>query len=111
MTKTFDNPRRLGWIRFWQVYFGLDVALNILALVLFVKSSYHFGFQDYIDYSEVICSGVIFWLIYQRKRVTRYVVPVVTILFVVVNFIGSYSFAGGSFDFLFFLDPFIWLRM
>ncbi|MDR3135993.1 MAG: putative ABC transporter permease [Coriobacteriales bacterium] len=108
--KVYDNPKHLGFIRFWQVYFGLDIAVNILALVLFVKSSYHFDFEDYVDFSEVVCYGILFWLIYQRKRITKYVVLIVSAVVLGVSFVG-YSLLKGQPDFDFLLNPFVWVRV
>ncbi|MDR2672956.1 MAG: putative ABC transporter permease [Coriobacteriales bacterium] len=110
MAKTFDNPKKLGWLRFWQVYYGLIITVNILSLVLFVKASYQFDFEDYVDFSEVIGYGILFWLIVQRKRVTKYVVLVMTVLVLGTSFVG-YSINAGEPDWKYFLGLFVWIRI
>jgi uncharacterized membrane protein len=110
VAKKFNNPKKLGLIRFWQVYFSLIMVFNILALVLFVKSDYQFDVNDIIDFAEVILYGVICWLIYQRKKATRVVVIAVSLFAILASFVAE-AVQSGRLDIVYFSDEHMQLNI
>lgn len=67
----FSSPTRLGFLRVIQVYILLTILSTILQLTTLIKGSYVLGAYEIIDMLVVVLSGVTFWLIMKRKKLTR----------------------------------------
>jgi uncharacterized membrane protein len=65
------HSHKLGFLRFWQVYFGSVVAFRLVQLLFFSHEKVAFEFSDYLVLCDVVFAGVVAWLIMERKRVTR----------------------------------------
>ena len=92
------------FMRFWQIYFAFIVTGNLLALLLITSSSTQFYFTDYMDLFSVVYAGVLLWLMWSRKKVTRYVVPVFSVTFLLVGVTGDFIFSGFVWDFSYLVD-------
>lgn len=98
MSKTFDNPKKLGFMRFIQVMFAINVVLTISLLVFMIKGSYTIEFSTIIDYINLIFDGISFWLIWQRKRVARYFIIGFSLFNIIIGSI--FNIATGQFEFV-----------
>jgi uncharacterized membrane protein len=87
--KRFDNPKKLGFMRFVQINYALIVIVNVLALTLVVKGREVFGFDDYMSLAYVLCGGVAFWLLLRRKRAAKFFIIVFSALSIIVGSIGD----------------------
>ena len=98
MPRTFDNPKKLGFMRLVQVFFAINIVITILLLVFLVKGDYDLDYVDILDFFNLIFDGVAFWLIWKRKSAAR----VFIIGFALFNIITGtiVNIAGGSFDIL-----------
>ncbi|MDR2587507.1 MAG: putative ABC transporter permease [Coriobacteriales bacterium] len=83
------HSHKLGFLRFWQVYFGSVVALRLVQLLFFSREKVVFEFSDYLVLCDVVFAGVVAWLIMGRKRVTRPFVCVYCPLMFVVEIVSD----------------------
>jgi uncharacterized membrane protein len=85
------RPRgeKLGFLRFWQVYFISVVAFRITQLLFISQEQASFGFDDYLAFCDVVFAGIAAWLIMERKRVTRPFVCAYCLSMLIVEVIGD----------------------
>lgn len=96
MAKDFSNPKKLGFLRVIQFFFGFNILVTLLLLVTLIKGSYTLGFADILDLLNLIFDAIAFWLIWRRKNITR----IFVISFCLFNIISGiiYNVATGQFD-------------
>lgn len=96
MAKDFSNPKKLGFLRFIQVMFALNVIFTVVFSTLLITSSYQLTFGDILDYLNIIFDAMGFWLIWQRKRATRAFVFAFCIFNIVIG--TGYNLGTGDFS-------------
>jgi uncharacterized membrane protein len=97
------EKQRLGFLRIWEfIFFGI-VGANVVALLFESQHSAHFDFDTWLNLADAVCAGVVLWLISQRKRVTRQVVCVYSLLMLTVGFVGDLILNHFEFSFIYFV--------
>ncbi|MBC2889809.1 putative ABC transporter permease [Gordonibacter massiliensis] len=96
MAKDFSNPKKLGFMRLLQVFFAFNVIVTIALLVFLVKGNYELGFEDILDFVNLIFDGISFWLIWQRKRLARYFIIGFSLFNIVLG--TAFNIATGVFN-------------
>ena len=96
MAKDFSDPRKLGFLRVVQVLCAFNVVLTVALTTFLVKGNYELGFSDYLDYVNLLFNGVLFWLIWQRKAVSRPFVLIYATLNIVAG--SVYNLSIGEFS-------------
>jgi len=71
MARDFSDPKKLGFMRFLQVLFAINISITIISLVFVSKSSFTLGLHDILDLTNLVFDGVSFWLIWKRKAAAR----------------------------------------
>ncbi|MDR1087686.1 MAG: putative ABC transporter permease [Coriobacteriales bacterium] len=71
MARDFSNPKKLGFMRFFQFIFALNIIATILVMSLVARSSDVADFSSILDFTNLIFDGISFWLIWKRKKITR----------------------------------------
>ncbi len=66
-----SNPKKLGFLRFIQVLFAINVILTISLLAFKIKGSSAIEFENVIDYLNLVFDSISFWLIFNRKKAAR----------------------------------------
>jgi uncharacterized membrane protein len=96
MARDFSNPKKLGFMRFFQFIFALNIIATVLITSLVAKSSDVADFASILDFANLIFDGISFWLIWKRKKAARYFI----IGFSLFNLISVsiYTLAMGWFD-------------
>jgi uncharacterized membrane protein len=84
-----DKAKKLGFVRFWLVLYGVSVAASLLALMLFAQRAPAISFADLLDYADVVCCGVAVWLIVQRKAAARGFICIFSLSIVVLGILGA----------------------
>lgn len=98
MTKDLTNPKKLGFMRVFQVLFSINVVITIALLVFLVKGHYELNFDQILDLTNLIFDGISLWLIWQRKRAARGFIIAFSLFNIIVGTI--YGLASGTFDLL-----------
>jgi uncharacterized membrane protein len=97
------EKQRLGFLRIWEVLFFIVVASNIVALVFGAHMGMSLTFDAFLELVDVVCSGVVVWLISQRKRVTRLFVPLYALTMIAIGSTGDLFLNNFVFSFSYFL--------
>ena len=67
----FSDPNSMGFMRFVQVYFAIDIAANILVLLLTSRDMVANDVTQFFDWIMLILAGVAFWFFINRYRMAR----------------------------------------
>jgi uncharacterized membrane protein len=92
----FSDPNSLGFLRVIQVFLLLNIIFTSMMLTTFIKGSYTIDFNQTLNLLNVLFDGVIFWLIWKRKKITRACVIAIATFNIVVGTI--FNIATGVFD-------------
>lgn len=71
MPKDFSNPHKLGFMRFIEVIFVINICFSFIQLTFMIKGDYTIGFVNILDYLNLIFEGIALWMMWQRKKATR----------------------------------------
>ncbi len=96
----------LGFIRFIQVLFLLNVCFTLVGCTMVASSSFTFSFSTVLDFTNLVLDGVGFWLIFQRSKAARYWIIGISALNIVANLV--YLVATGGVDVTTQIVSFVW---
>lgn len=96
MARDFSDPKKLGFMRFLQVVFSVNILLTLALSVLLIKEHYTLGFADVLDYLNLIFEAMSFWLIWQRKAAARSLIMAFSLFNIVIG--TGYSLGQGGFN-------------
>ena len=96
MARDFSNPKKLGFMRFLQVIFSINILLTLALSVFLIKEHYTLDFVDVLDYLNLIFEAMSFWLIWQRKRAARSLIMAFSLFNIVIGV--GYNLGQGDFS-------------
>ena len=96
MVRDFSNPKKLGFMRFLQVIFAVNILLTLVLSVFLIKGDYALVFSDVLDYLNLIFEAMSFWLIWQRKRAARSLIMAFSLFNIVIGV--GYNLGQGGFS-------------
>ncbi len=67
----FSDPNSMGFMRFVQVYFAIDIAANILLLLLTSRDTVANDTTQFFTWIMLILTGVAFWFFINRYKIAR----------------------------------------
>ncbi|MDR0888853.1 MAG: putative ABC transporter permease [Coriobacteriales bacterium] len=95
------GKQKLGFMRFWQFYYAFIVVLHVLTLMLVDKSDSLLTVSEMVPSTvSVMFCAVMYWLIWQRKAITKYAVAICVPLWIVLDVVLT-SVAHGGFSWLY----------
>ncbi len=77
----------LGFIRFIQLMFLLNVCITLVGCSMYASSSFTFTFPVVLGFTNLVLDGVGFWLIFQRSKAARYWIIGISALNIVANLV------------------------
>lgn len=95
-TKDFSDPKKLGFMRFLEVYYLLHIVLAIVSLVLFHKEDWDLGFDMWLNLMSVVFEGIALWLIWRQKQYGRQIIIGMSAVNIVVG--SVHNAIAGTFD-------------
>ena len=96
MARDFSNPKKLGFMRFLQVIFSINILLTLALSVFLIKEHYTLDFVDVLDYLNLVFEAMSFWLIWQRKRAARSLIMAFSLFNIVIGV--GYNLGQGGFS-------------
>ena len=92
----YSDPNTMGFMRFVQVYFAIEIAANILLLLLTQRDSVAGDATQFLDWIMVILAGVAFWFFINRYKIAR---PFAIIMSAIgIGFVGIKLAVQGMFQ-------------
>ncbi|OUO91107.1 hypothetical protein B5F40_04810 [Gordonibacter sp. An230] len=98
MVRDFSNPKKLGFMRFLQAVFFLNILLTLVLSAFLIKEQYALDFADVLDYLNLIFEAMSFWLIWQRKAAARLLIMAFALFNIVIG--TGYNLGQGDFNLL-----------
>lgn len=95
-TRDFSDPHKLGFMRFLEVIFTLNITLRVLTLVILHKGYWDLSFDSWLSILDLLFEAVTIWLIWRRKQYTRQIVIGFAAFNIAVG--TAYNIATGVFD-------------
>lgn len=96
MVKDFSDPKKLGFMRFIQIMFALNVIMSIAVLCFVTKDQVAFDLSFGIELLNITLDGACFWLIWKRMRAARGIVIGLAAFNIIVG--TAMVIAAGEFD-------------
>ena len=98
----FSTPGKLGFLRFVQVFYGFNIGMTLLALLLTSRDTITYDSVTLMDWVTIILQGVAFWFFINYYKVARpFVMVTAAICFLVPTVVsivqGRFSFFGTLF--------------
>ena len=97
----FSNPNSYGFLWVIMVILGLSIVYTVATLTTYIKGNYTIDYLSAVEMLNVLFNGVTLWLIWKRKKMTRYWVFGVS-AFNILSYLAVYV-PIGAFDWLLFL--------
>lgn len=94
--KDFGDPRKLGFMRFLEIYYLLHIILAISSLVLFHKEDWDLGFDMWLNLMSVVFEGIALWLIWRQKQYGRQIIIGMSAVNIIVG--SLHNAITGTFD-------------
>lgn len=93
----FSNPKKLGFMRFVEFMFIMNIIGGLLSLTLLIKAvRADMGFWEYVGMLDVVLDAIGLWLIWGRQRLARPFIMGISVLNIAVSV--AYNVMTGSFD-------------
>ena len=67
----FSAPNKLGFMRFVQFVYAVNIASTIILLLLTSRDAVLYDFANIFDWVLIVFQGVAFWFFVNRYRITR----------------------------------------
>lgn len=106
MTRSFDNPNKLGFLRLIQAMFAFNVVGSIIIIASALQSGQNMSFSEILSCLNLSFDGVAFWLIWKRKAVTKWFVIGFALLNIIASSIHHLTIGTFTFSFQFFYSIF-----
>lgn len=95
----FSTPGKLGFLRFVQIFYGVNIATTLLALLLTSRDTITYDSVTIMDWITIILQGVAFWFFINYYKVARPFVMATSAFSILVPAVisiynGTFSFFG-----------------
>lgn len=94
--KDFSNPKKLGFMRFLEVYYALHIVFAVVSLVLLHKEDWDLDFDMWLNLMAVVFEGIALWLIWRQKQYGRQIIIGMSAVNIVVG--SVHNAITGVFD-------------
>lgn len=92
----FQNPNKLGFMRFVQVMFAINIVITLVLLSTLSKGHYNLNAHGIVLVVNFVLDAVGFWLIWQRNHLARFFIAGCGLFNIAVSLVGGLM--SGSFD-------------
>ena len=92
----YSDRTGLGFLAVIQAFLVTNIVFTTFTLTTYIKGSYTIDFDQTLNLVNVMLSGVTFWLIWKRKKLTRMWVICIGVINIVAS--TAFSLAIGHFD-------------
>lgn len=95
----FQNPKKLGFLRFLMIFYGAIPFLLLFCCFFITKEQFVLNPTTFNIILDSIIYAIIFWMIWKRKKDTKYVVLIASIIDFIMTFmidlqVGSMHWIG-----------------
>lgn len=85
MTKDFSNPKKIGFLRFFEIWWGLGAFMMVFATAFLTKQDFEMNFSTFVSYVYTFSNAISLLFLVKRKSITRKVVTYTSLASILIN--------------------------
>lgn len=82
----YQNPKKLGFLRVLMIMYGFGTCLILMICLIYSKDIHALNVASFDSVVSALGYAVIFWMLWKRKKDTKYVVLALAIFEFIVSF-------------------------
>lgn len=85
MTKDFSNPKKIGFLRFFEIWWGLGVFGMVFVTAFMTKQDLDMDFSTFVSYVYTFSNAISLLFLVKRKALTRKIVTYTSLASILIS--------------------------